>query len=319
MEPILVTGAGGRVGGVGRGIVERLLERGLPVRAAVRRDDARATELRRLGAEVVVADLTSDADVIRAMRGCKRIYFGFSLGPNYLETTVLNAAVARELGGLEVFVNMSQMTVSQMRLGAITESAQQRQHFLAERVLAWSGLPVVQIRPTIFLQTFIQLAADSIARDGTMPLAFGDGRTSPVDSSDVADVIAAVLADPGGHIGQVYELTGPKSQTLSELASEFSLGLDRPVRYVDVPYEQWRRELGTRGLPGHLLDHLSTIARLHAQNRYDRRTGDVEKLAGHPATRARDFASRHAAELGGTGAQRAAPPPSSGPMPEHAP
>ena len=45
-EPILVTGAAGQLGGVGRTVTGLLLERGLPVRALVRRDDDRAASLR---------------------------------------------------------------------------------------------------------------------------------------------------------------------------------------------------------------------------------------------------------------------------------
>jgi nucleoside-diphosphate-sugar epimerase len=37
--PILITGAAGRVGGVGREVVEILRERDLPVRALVRTED----------------------------------------------------------------------------------------------------------------------------------------------------------------------------------------------------------------------------------------------------------------------------------------
>src|SRR5216684_5186377 len=66
-NPILVTGAAGRVGAVGRTIVELLRHRGLPVRAMVRSEDERADALRASGAEVVVGDLTSGADVARAM------------------------------------------------------------------------------------------------------------------------------------------------------------------------------------------------------------------------------------------------------------
>jgi NAD(P)H dehydrogenase (quinone) len=43
-NPILVTGAAGRVGGVGGAVVEALRRRGLPVRALVRRDDERADD-----------------------------------------------------------------------------------------------------------------------------------------------------------------------------------------------------------------------------------------------------------------------------------
>ena len=65
--PILVTGAAGSVGAVGRMVVESLRRRGLPVRALVRREDERAQALRVTGAEVVVGDLTRGADVIRAL------------------------------------------------------------------------------------------------------------------------------------------------------------------------------------------------------------------------------------------------------------
>jgi uncharacterized protein YbjT (DUF2867 family) len=287
-HPILVTGA---VGGVGRQVVERLLERRLPVRALVRREDDRAAALRALGAEVAAADLTRAPDLARALAGCRRAYFGLGVAPYYLEATATAAVVARAQGDLEVFVNMSQMTVSQMDLSSRTESAQQRLHWLAEQVLDWSGLPVVEIRPTIFLDTVALLAADSIAREGAMRLPFGEGRTSPVDSRDVADVIAAVLTNPGPHVGQVYELTGPRSQTLHGLAAEFAQGLGRPVRYVDVPWEPWREDLRRRGLSEHLVEHLATMARLHAQNRYDRLTSDVERVTGHPARSATDFAS----------------------------
>ena len=64
--PILVTGAAGRVGGVGREVVEILRRRGLPVRALVHSEDHRAESLRATGAEVVVGDLTRAGDVARA-------------------------------------------------------------------------------------------------------------------------------------------------------------------------------------------------------------------------------------------------------------
>ena len=229
--PILVTGAAGSVGAVGRHIVERLRRRGLPVRAMVHREDQRADALRATAAEVVIGDLTRPEDVARALEGCQRIYFGMSVSPPYLEATVIAAAVARQRGDLEVFVNISQMTVSQMSLTNMTDSPQQRQHLLAEMVLNWSGLPVVHVRPTVFLENFFfsVWAAESIARDGTIRLPFGAGRTSPVAVEDVAEVIATILANPAAHIGKVYELTGPKSQDMHGVAAEYSAALHRPI------------------------------------------------------------------------------------------
>jgi len=300
VQPILVTGAAGRVGGVGGAVVKALLRRGLPVRALVRREDERAAALRATGAEVVVADLTRAADVLRALSGCKRAYFGMSVSAPYLEATVSAAAAARQRGDLEVFVNISQMTVSQMSLTETTDSPQHRQHWLAEQALNWSGLPVVHVRPTVFLQHpfFSAWAAESIIRDGTIRLPFGCARTSPVDTLDVAEVIAAILAGPGPHVGKVYELTGPVSQDLRGLGAEYTEALGRPVTYVDVPFEQWReQELRPRGLPEHVYGHLLTMAKLHAEGRYDRLTHDVDAVLGRPATSARDFVARHAASF----------------------
>jgi uncharacterized protein YbjT (DUF2867 family) len=50
---ILVTGAAGQLGAGGRTVTGLLLDRGLPVRAMVRREDDRAAALRASGAEVV--------------------------------------------------------------------------------------------------------------------------------------------------------------------------------------------------------------------------------------------------------------------------
>jgi NAD(P)H dehydrogenase (quinone) len=65
--PILVTGAAGSVGSVGRSVIKLLRERDLPVRALVRRLDERSQALSEMGAELLVADLTNGADVVRAL------------------------------------------------------------------------------------------------------------------------------------------------------------------------------------------------------------------------------------------------------------
>src|SRR2546430_531197 len=240
---ILVTGAAGQLGAVGRTVTGLLLERGLPVRAMVRREDDRAEALRAAGAEVVVGDLLEPADVSRVVSGCRRIYFGMSVSAGYLEASVTMAAVAREVG-VDALVNMSQMTVSQMSLQHTTPSPQQRQHWLSEQALAWSGLPVVTIRPTMFLEGFfLPLTGPSIRDRGRIELPFGEGKTSPVSTADVARVIAAVLANPEPHLGRIYELTGPRSQDMNGVAWEYSEALNREVTYVDIPPDDWAQRL----------------------------------------------------------------------------
>jgi NAD(P)H dehydrogenase (quinone) len=297
-RPILITGVPGHVGGVGSAVAASLRSRGLPVRALARHDDAHMDALRASGVDVVVGDLTRPQDVDAALSGCRRLYFGLSVSPRYLEATATVAAVARAHADIEALVNISQMTVSQMSVAETTDSHQQRQHWLCEQVLNWSGLPVVHVRPTVFLQNpfFSEWAAESIARDATIRLPFGAGRTSPVDARDVAEVIAALLAAPRPHIGRIYELTGPRSQDMNGVAAEYSAALGRPITYIDVPFDQWRdEEVGRRELPGHLCEHLSTMARLHADNRYDRLTQEVEAITEKPATSVRDYVARNRA------------------------
>ncbi|MGW1399783.1 NAD(P)H-binding protein [Streptomyces sp. NPDC002405] len=93
--PILVTGAAGSVGAVGRSVVEGLQQRDLPVRAMVLRDDERVQALRAAGAGAVVGDLTRAGDVVDALAGCGRRYFGMGVSAQYPEAAVTAAAVAR--------------------------------------------------------------------------------------------------------------------------------------------------------------------------------------------------------------------------------
>ncbi len=293
--PILVTGAAGNVGSVGRDVVKVLRERDLQVRALVHRFDERSQELSEMGAELVVADLTNGADVVRALRGCKRMYFGMSISPPYLQATAIAAAAVKEIPDFEILVNISQMTVSQMTLTEMTESPQQQQHWLDEQVLNWSGVPVAHVRSTIFLEPFFSsVAASSIAKDGTIRLPFGSARTSPISASDVARVVSTILEDPTGHRGKVYELTGPRSENMNEIAKEYAMALNRPVKYVDMPYDKWlKEELLPLNLPQYIFHHISTMAKLIAENRYDRLTSDMQKLTGKPSMSVREYVTAH--------------------------
>jgi uncharacterized protein YbjT (DUF2867 family) len=279
---VLIAGAGG----VGRKVLEQLRPQDVPVRVMVRHDDDRAAELRAVGAEVVIGDLTRPETVAAALADVGRMYFAMPVSPDHLLAATVVASVAKEYRGLEALVGLSQMTVGQMTATSTEESHQQRLHWLAEQVLNWSGLPVVHIRPTVFLdnELFTTLAARSIQDNGTIALPFGTGRTSPVAVDDVARVVATVLRDPAPHLGQVYELTGPRSVNMTELAAAFSSALGRPVSYVDVPLDRWRVEgLAKLGLPPHVEQHIAVLARLHRENRYDRATTDVERVTGIPA------------------------------------
>jgi len=304
-DKILVLGAAGHVGGVGRTVTELLLSRGFPVRAFVHREDNRSASLRDLGADVFIGDLTRPEDVTRAFEGCRRVYFGMGVSDEFLEAILTAAVVARNRGDIEVFVNISQMTVAQMDSTHSTDSSQQRQHWLSEQVLNWSGLPVVHVRPTVFMQHFFftSWAAESIKSNSTVRLPFHDGKSSPVDARDVAEVAVAILTSPTQHIGRTYHLTGPNSFSMSQMAGEYSKALHKPISYVDVPYDLWFDEVQKRNLPIHVRKHLTTMAKLHASNRYDRSSTDVETLLGRPPTSFRSYLETHSNEFEAVGGE----------------
>ena len=153
-------------------------------------------------------------------------------------------------------------------------------------MLDWSGLPVIHVRPTTFLDNpmFTVLAKQAVRERGVLVLPFGSGRTSPITADDVARVVATLLRNPAGRVGRVFELTGPEVLDINGLAEQYSRALNRPVSAEDMPLDEWeRRVLEPVGLPDHVRQHIATMARLHREGRYDRATDDVEQLTGRPA------------------------------------
>jgi uncharacterized protein YbjT (DUF2867 family) len=128
----------------------------------------------------VVGDLLDRDAMHRVIAGGETMYFGRSVPDAYLAATVNAAAVAKH-HGVEAFINMSQLTLSQMSITETTASPQHKLHWLAEQALHWSGLPVVHVRPTVLLEGFfLMFTSDSVRESHQSRLPFGEGKTSPV-------------------------------------------------------------------------------------------------------------------------------------------
>jgi uncharacterized protein YbjT (DUF2867 family) len=221
------------------------------------------------------------------------MYFGMSVSDTYLAAAVNVAAVAKH-HGVKAFINMSQMTLSQMSITETTPSPQHKLHWLAEQALNWSGLPVVHVRPTVLLEGFFLIfTPDSVRQSNQIRLPFGEGKTSPVAVEDVARVIATLLANPQPHIDKIYHLTGPRSENMDFFAQEYSKALGRIITYQDIPVESWRDGLLKNGLPVHLVNHLVTMADLHRAGRYDRMSGDVLTLTGQGPLSMQEFVRKN--------------------------
>jgi uncharacterized protein YbjT (DUF2867 family) len=294
-ETILVTGAAGGIGSTAHAAIAILLEQGHHVRAMVRKLDVRSDRLRDMGAEIVVADMLDIIAVRAAMQGCSAVYFTMSISSNFLEAATNVAVTGKDLG-VRAFVNLSQMTVSQMSATETTSSPQQKQEWLAEQMLRWSGLPVVYLRPTAFFDgMFLVQGVKGIREENVIRLPFADGKTALLAGADVGAAAAAVLAEPAPHIGKFYDLTGLQSLTMAQYAQEFSGVLGRTIQYVNVPPQTWEAKLREARLSEHLIAHLSTMGQLNRDNRYDRMNDSFQQLVGRAPISAAEFVRRHAA------------------------
>src|SRR5882672_4098172 len=109
-----------------------------------------------------------------------------------------------------------------------------RQHWLAERVLDWSGIGVTHLRPPFFLENFLTLTAKTVYAESKILLPYGQGKHAPVCGEDLARVIVGVLVAPKPHRGKTYIPTGPQSLSMNEMTAIFGRVLDKRVEYVDL-------------------------------------------------------------------------------------
>jgi uncharacterized protein YbjT (DUF2867 family) len=197
------------------------------------------------------------------------------------------------------------MTVSQMSIAETTASPQHKLQWLSEQALNWSGLPVVHVRPTVFLEGFfLTLTPDAVRQSNQIRLPFGEGKTSPVAAEDVARVVATLLDNPEPHVGKTYQLTGPQSENMGFYAQEYSKALGRTITFQDIPVGPWRQALLERRWPVHVVNHLAAMADLHRAGRFDRMSDEVLTLTGQPPLSVQEFVRNNAAVFTNASADR---------------
>jgi uncharacterized protein YbjT (DUF2867 family) len=285
---ILVTGATGKTG---RETVKLLLDRGHAVRALVHREDERAAALAKLGAEIVLGDLLDFESVRAAMEGMQTAYFVYPIRPGILQGTAYFAQAGKE-AGLKAIVNMSQASARR-----IAKSHAAQDHWIAERVFDWSGVPVTHLRPTLFAE-WILYWADFI-KAGFLPLPFGSGRHAPIAAEDQARVIANILVAPEEHQGKTYPLFGAKETTFPEMAQELGRILGKAVQYqvTDVPsLAKLAKEHG-KPLPDFFWQHITEIAIDHQNGVFAGANDLVEKIGGRPPLTLEAFVTLNRAQL----------------------
>ena len=225
---ILITSGAGKTG---LQVALQLRERGIPVRAFVRRRDQRSEALERAGVELFLGNQYSLTDMRAAMQGVQRAYQCAPTAPNGLHFNAVFTIAAHE-ARLEHVVTMSQWLSSVDHPSLFT-----REVYLSDVLIGMhSEMSVTTVNPGWFADNYL-MVLDMVAHLGMFTMPLGDGDTpknAPPSNGDIASVITAALAEPGDHAGRVYRPTGPELLSPNDLAAAMSRALSRPVRYVDI-------------------------------------------------------------------------------------
>jgi uncharacterized protein YbjT (DUF2867 family) len=222
MQPVLVTGATGRIGGA---VVAELVSAGVPVRAMTRNP---ATAALPAIVEVVPGDFTQPDSLDLALRDVRTVFL--------LWTAPLDAVAAV----VERLASESRRVVFLSSPHEIPHPFFQqpnpmaRMHAEIERLIKASGVQTTFIRPGMFASNARFWWGPTIRERGVVRWPYGSAKTAPIDERDVAAVAARALSEDG-HIGGDYVLTGPESLSQAEQVRTIGDVLGRQLPFVELP------------------------------------------------------------------------------------
>ena len=280
---ILVTGA---TGTIGKDVVKGLIAKGEQVRAMIHNPEKAPPATRETGVEYVSGDLEKPETVIAALQGVEK---AFLLSPEDPRMPELHGkfASAAKAAGLRHLVRLSILPASPDAPLPIA-----KWHGEADRLVMESGVPYTILRPAYFMQNNLR-AARTIASEGAIYGAMGDGKVGHIDTRDIAEVAVAVLTSEG-HEGQSYPLTGPESLSMAEVAARFSTALGKTVKYVNLPPDKAKAGMMAMGMPDWRADAWVKLGGMIAMGKADMATPAVKDILGREPHNIDQFAADYA-------------------------
>lgn len=288
-KPFLVTGATGRVGGIGRHVAAELVKRGLPVQALVRRLDERSEALQAIGVHLVVGDFADYGSLLAALEDVEAAYFSYPVGAGLTEAAGLFAAAGRERD-LRLVVDLS--------LDAAfpeSPSPQGRAEWIAERIFEWAGYAGTHLRvAAFFMENLLTLYGRLVREHGQIRNSFADFEPSWIAGSDVGAMVAALLAEPELITERTTVVGGGQQASHATIAEIIAEATGHPVRYQALTPEEWRDELivtaaaAGRSDPTVAVHQSAQSVALRRHNTH-RVTDDVVRLTGHPPVSLDEF------------------------------
>lgn len=264
-DPILVIGSTGKTGSR---VVARLEDKGFVVRRGSR------------GAEIPF-DWDAPETWAPVLSGVSKAYV------TYFPDLAFPGAVEK----LEAFTKMAADT----QLQQIVLLSGRGEHFatLGEEVVRNSGLPFTIVRAAWFAQNFSEGYLRDPILGGVLPMPGGDIKEPIIDIDDIADVVAASLTEDG-HLGERYEVTGPRLMTFAEMAAVLSTTLGRHIQHVPISFEDFHANVAAAG-DTFVADVFTQIARETLDGRNAYVADGVERALGRPPLDFTEFATAVAA------------------------
>jgi uncharacterized protein YbjT (DUF2867 family) len=274
-KPILVSGGTSKTG---RRVAERLTAQGLPVRIGSRSAER-------------AFDWDDHSTWAPALDGVGSVYIS-----HYLDAVPGAAETVGSFAELAVANGVRR----QVLLGGRGEPEAER----VEEAVRDAGGELTIIRSTWFAQNFSEGGFLDFVLAGEVTLPAGDTPEPFVDVDDIADVAVAALTEDG-HVGELYELTGPRLLTFEEAVDEIARAANRELRYVPVSMEEFESILAEADVPGEFVWMLKYLFTEVLDGRNAQVTDGVQRALGREP---RDF-SEYARDAAATGVWNASPVP----------
>ncbi len=259
----------GGTGKIGRRIVERLEQRGVPTRAA-----SRSAHL--------AFDWNDQGTWDAALTGIRAAFV------SYAPDLAIPGATATVRAFVDKAVEHGVQRL--VLLSGRGEAEAER----CERIVRELGVDWTIVRASWFNQNFSEGVLVDMVLAGEIVLSAGEIGEPFVDANDIADVAVAALTETD-HGGEIYEVTGPRILTFKEATEEIARASGRAIRYVQVPHPAFSAGIKASGAPediAWLLDYLfSTV--LDGRNAH--LADGVQRALGRPPTDFADYAARVAA------------------------
>lgn len=261
----------GGTGKTGRRIVERLKNKGLPVRIGSR-------------STVPAFDWDNEKSWDAALEGVTAAYI----------TYAPDLAMPGATDAIRAFVDLAKRR-GVKRL-VLLSGRGEKEAQACERIVQNAGLDWTIVRASWFNQNFSEGAFIDMILNGVITLPAGNQVEPFVDVDDIADVAVAALSEDH-HNQQIYEVTGPRLMTMADVAADLSRATGREIAYVDVPHEAFVAEVANSGAPKDVVWMLDYLFSTVLDGRNAHLTHGVQSALGRPP---KDFAD-YARDVAATG------------------